>query len=67
MPNDDDFDIQAIDLAALTPAQWEALKQRLIRRAHAERSRVIGEMFAQLFDWLRSLSSTSTARPASRM
>jgi len=38
-----------IDLAALTPAQWHALKQCLMRRAHQERAQAMREMFGRLF------------------
>lgn len=55
MPIDDEFDVQTIDLKTLTPAQWDALK----RRAHAERSRVIGQILARAVSWLRGRAQTS--------
>ena len=49
MPNDDALDIGTIDLKALSPEEYMALKQRIIRRAHAERTQAIKAMFAWLF------------------
>lgn len=59
MPIDDEFDVQTIDLKTLTPAQWDALKQWSMRRAHAERSRVIGQILARAVSWLRGRAQTS--------
>ncbi|OKO83733.1 hypothetical protein AC629_22350 [Bradyrhizobium sp. NAS80.1] len=40
--------IGSIDLESLSPKEWEALKRRIIRRAHAERAQAIGAMFCWL-------------------
>ena len=69
MPNDDAFDIGTIDLKALSPEEYLALKQRIIRRAHAERTQAISAMFAWLFGQPRGVSHADTAKlsPSTRM
>lgn len=49
------------DGRALTPEQWQALKEHAIRRAHAERGQAIRDAWGALFRWLRRL----VRRPAS--
>ena len=43
-------DLSAIDVRTLTPEEWQALKQEVNRRAHAERVQVM----RGLVTWLRS-------------
>jgi hypothetical protein len=42
------IDLQTIDIKSLTDEQWIALKRHIIRKAHAERSKAIGALFARL-------------------
>jgi hypothetical protein len=69
MANEDPFDIHAIDRKALSPEEWQALKQRIIRRAHAERADAISAIFAGLFGWRRRALHADTAQrsPSSQM
>jgi hypothetical protein len=46
-------DNQTIDIRGLTADEWDALRRRIVRRAHAERARVIGEMLSAFGSWLR--------------
>jgi uncharacterized protein YjiS (DUF1127 family) len=41
------FDIQSIDVHSLNPAQRDALKQHLVRHAHAARTQAIRRAFAR--------------------
>jgi hypothetical protein len=61
MPNRDTFDIATIDLKALPPSEWVALKRRIIRRAHAERTQEIRAMFVWLFCRRWRVSHADTA------
>lgn len=53
-----DLDLQAIDLKSLSPDEWSALKQNLIRRAHQERSQQVAALAARLAAWLRRSPAT---------
>ena len=57
MPDDHGLcenDLSKIDIRALTPAEWEALKREVVRRAHAERARSIRAFVRWLrFRWTR--------------
>ena len=62
MPNGDASDVGPIDLKALSFKEREALKQRIIRRAHAERARVISAMLAWLLGRLTDVPHADTAK-----
>ena len=69
MPNDDAFDIATTDLKALSPEEYVALKQRVVRRAHAEHTQAINAMFAWLFGRLHGMLHADTAKlsPSTRV
>jgi hypothetical protein len=48
-----DFDRQLRDYAGLTQAQKALLKEEIVRRAHAARSRAIASFFKRLVIWWR--------------
>src|SRR4051794_22649770 len=50
-----ELDLSTIDTRALTPAEWEALKSEVVRRAHAERTRATRAFVRWLrFRWTRT-------------
>ena len=51
--NHRETDLSTIDVCALTPAEWEALKREVVRRAHAERGRAMRAFAKWLFRWIR--------------
>ena len=40
-------DLSAIDTSTLTPADWDAFKREVVRRAHAGRSKLILDLIGQ--------------------
>ena len=46
-----EIDLQNLDYRTLTHEQWELLKRQVIRRAHAERAKVVRRIFAALVSW----------------
>jgi hypothetical protein len=50
-----DIDLSAVDIRALTPAQWELIKQEVKRRACAERSKLVADLIARLCARLATL------------
>ena len=56
MRNERNTNALDIDYRTLAPAEWEALKRHIIRRAHWERSEMIGRGFGALFAWLRHVA-----------
>ena len=43
-----DIDLSAVDIRALTPSQWDLIKQEVKRRANAERSKLVADLIARL-------------------
>jgi len=54
VPNEPDQTIP--DYRTLTPDQWALLKRQVARRAHAERAKVVRDIFAALVSWRRNLA-----------
>jgi len=64
-PNEPNLTIP--DYRTLGPDQWALLKRQVARRAHAERAKVVRDIFAALVSWRRKLAnrpSRTGARPA---
>jgi hypothetical protein len=45
----DEIDLRKLDVRALTPEQWSALKKHIIRHAEIERAKAIRELFGGIF------------------
>jgi len=59
-------DLTIPDYRTLGPDQWALLKRQVARRAHAERAKVVRDIFAALVSWRRKLAdrpSRTGARP----
>ena len=52
-------DLSAIDTGTLTPAEWDAFKREVVRRAHAGRSRLVLDLIG------RAIRGGQPGRPAS--
>lgn len=50
-PNE--FDIESIDIGAMTPAQLYVFKKRMIERGRIERAQALRAMFRGALNWLR--------------
>jgi hypothetical protein len=50
--NDNDFNDVFSDYRAMTPDEWRARVEQIIRRAKDERDRAIRAAFVALFSWL---------------
>jgi hypothetical protein len=44
-------DLSAIDMRTIAPEEWEDVKREVVRRARAERARVMRELFERLKCW----------------
>jgi hypothetical protein len=44
-------DLSAIDIRTITPEEWEAVKREVLRRAHAERAKVMRDLIKRLRSW----------------
>ena len=67
MKNIHDINNLTHDYQTLTPAQWEVLKDEIIRRAHQERAKALHALFRTLFSSLgRAIAGVWTAVSASR-
>jgi uncharacterized protein (DUF1330 family)/uncharacterized protein YjiS (DUF1127 family) len=64
--SDDGFDPRSYDVRYLTQPQWTALRQSIIKRAHADQSRAIRRMFACAFGAVRSACRRMRQRQGAR-
>ena len=65
-----EIDLQNLDYRTLTHEQWELLKRQVIRRAHAERAKVVRRIFAALVSWRQKtveLAFRTRAHPAEQV
>lgn len=44
-------DLSALDVRTLTPEEWTEVKRAAVRRAHADRSRLVLELVQRLRRW----------------
>jgi hypothetical protein len=44
-------DLSTIDVRGITPKEWEAVKGEVVRRAHAERAKVLRQLAKRLRCW----------------
>ena len=61
MLDQDKIDFAGIDYGALSPAQWIALKQQAVQRAHAERSQTMRRSLAAVVTPLRWIGAAFAA------
>ncbi len=62
--HDEDIDFQSLDVAALTPGDWDAIKRTAARRARDERARAVAAIFRRLSRRGRSAAAAGRAIPA---
>jgi uncharacterized protein YjiS (DUF1127 family) len=56
------FDLRSLDVGSLSPAQRSALQRRLVRQAHAARTRALRDALAGIFRSLRWLRPAAVAK-----
>jgi hypothetical protein len=54
-------DLSAIDTREITSDEWEAVKREAIRRAHAERARVVRDLAKRLWCGWQAASSEAVS------
>jgi hypothetical protein len=57
-------DLSTIDTGTLTPAEWDALKREVVRRAHAGRSRLVLDLIGRAIRGQRPTYPAANTRQA---
>jgi hypothetical protein len=55
-----ELDLSAIDMRKITREDWEAVRREVIRRAHAERAKLMRDLIRGLGSWCSALWSGKT-------
>jgi hypothetical protein len=46
-----ELNLSEIDIRSITPEEWEAVQREAVRRAHAERAKLVRDLIKQLRCW----------------
>ena len=62
MPDHHEIDLQNLDRRTLTPELWGLIKAQAVRRANADRTKLISDVLGRLAFWRRKDAQRSDAR-----
>jgi hypothetical protein len=62
MPDHHEIDLQNLDRRTLTPELWGLIKTQAVRRANAERTKLMSHVLGRLAFWRRKDALRSDAR-----
>jgi hypothetical protein len=57
------LDLTTIDLSSITPEEREVVMREVLRRAHAERNKVMHDLMTQLWSWVAGRQAAMKSAP----